>query len=218
MKEIHTWCKTRGQIGPTQKETKREKEKEFLGAPQFRRQRRFFRRVYSRRTGWRQKAHMVFDRLRQYIRFPRQWEAFLIFFFFLSSFKHETLQTSSLRCEGLFIRGALFLLIIAQESQSLALPVSYKFFKRYIYQTLDTWLADFRAEISGKVCVPLCLFISPIQSLLTCESLCILGKTSFYKRGVCSGAAVGLSFQRGFLRTCVSAGKWMRGNTSQCSL
>lgn len=29
MKEIHTWCKTRGQIGPAQKETKREKEKEF---------------------------------------------------------------------------------------------------------------------------------------------------------------------------------------------
>lgn len=77
MKEIHTWCKTWGQIGPTQKETKREKEKELLGAPQLRRQRRYFRRVCSHRTGWRQKAHMVFARLRHSIRFPRQWEAFL---------------------------------------------------------------------------------------------------------------------------------------------
>lgn len=69
-----------------------------------------------------------------------------------------------MRCEGLFIRGALFLFIIAQESQSFALLVSYKFFKRYISQTLDTWLADFRAEITGEASAPLRLFISPIRS------------------------------------------------------
>lgn len=33
----------RGQIGPTQKETKREKENELFGIPPFRRQQRFYR-------------------------------------------------------------------------------------------------------------------------------------------------------------------------------
>lgn len=98
MKEIHTWCKTWGQIGPTQKETKREKEK-FLGAPQFRRQRRFFRCVYSRRTGRMQRRVWVFGRLRWYIRFPRQWDAFLIPFFFkvASNMKHFGLPVWDVR-------------------------------------------------------------------------------------------------------------------------
>ncbi len=41
----------RGQIGPTQKETKREKENELFGMPPFRRQRCFYRHVQSR-TEW----------------------------------------------------------------------------------------------------------------------------------------------------------------------
>lgn len=48
---------------------------------------------------------------------------------------------------------------LAQESQSVTPSLRLlQVFSKDISQTLDTWLADFRAEISGEVCVSLCLF------------------------------------------------------------
>lgn len=76
---------------------------------------------------------------------PDERMAHLIFLFKkrLSNVQHFRLPV--LRCEGLFICGTLFLLVIAQESQSvtlLSLSVSHKFFKRYPPNTrhLAGWL------------------------------------------------------------------------------
>lgn len=78
----------------------------------------------------------------------------------LSNVQHFRLPV--LRCEGLFICGTLFLLIIAQESQSVtpSLSVSHKFFKRHLPNTrhLAGWLQSRNQRRS--LCVSVFLFFN----------------------------------------------------------
>lgn len=155
-----------GSDWPCTKGNERERENELFGIPPFRQQRCFSVRLWKaghnrvgRRCIWRLCRYTCWKHM---LSVPmRGWLiSFLFFLFFkkrVSNVQHFRLPVS--RCEGLFICGTLFLLIIAQESQSVTPSLSLsQVFQTIFPQTLDTWLADFRAEISGGVCVSFSLF------------------------------------------------------------